>query len=232
MSNWKPAGIGVWVREYAFRGNTVNSSAVALANGGLLVLSPGTEVPEADFAALDALGTVNALVAPGAFHNMGLSSWSERYPDAGLFGPTSAIAHIAKQHPKLKALQPPDALRPLLTDEFDLGEVEGCKQPDLFLSLKRGGETTWFTNELLTNNIDYPPNIVFSLLFKLFGDHPGVNVSSLACMFIGANKPKVRSYLESKLASVPPTRLVPCHGSLVEDPSLGKKLGDVLARRF
>jgi hypothetical protein len=203
-----------------------------MGSGALMVVSPGTDLPEADFAALDALGAVKALVAPGAFHHMGLPSWSARYPDAGLFGPTSAIPHIAKQHPTLKALQPLDALRPLLSTEFDLDEVAGCKHPDLFLALARGGEITWFVNELVSNNADYPSSFVFRTLFKLAGDHPGLNVMSLAGMLVGANKRTVRTYLEGKLQSSPPTRLVPCHGDVLQDPALGQKLADVLARRF
>jgi hypothetical protein len=51
-------------------------------------------------------------------------------------------------------------------------------------------------------------------------------------MLIGAKKPVVRAYYEGKLASIPPTRLVPCHGDVADDPVLAGKIGDVLARRF
>lgn len=232
MSEWKPAGAGVWVGQYAFRGNAIHTSIIDMGHGRLMVVSPGTNVSEEAFSAVEKIGKVTALVTPGAFHNMGFTTWSARFPDAGLYGPTSAIAHVAKQHPTLKPLAGPDALRPLLSGEFDLDEVAGCKHPDLFLSVRRGGETTWFSNEVLTNNATYPPNFVFSLLFKLFGDHPGLNVSSLGGMFIGAKKPAVRAFLEAKLASVAPTRLVPCHGEVLEDAELGAKIGAVLARRW
>lgn len=232
MSDWKPSGSGVWVREYPFRGNSINSSAIDMGTGGLMVVSPGTNVPESDFAALDRLGTVKALVAPGSYHHMGLPEWSARYPEAGLFGPTSAIAHVAGQHRALKALQPLDVLQRLLSDEFVLEEVNGCKHPDLFLALTRGGAVTWFTNELISNNATYPKSFVFRTLFRLNGDHPGLNVSRVASMLIRANRRSVRTYLEGKLASVPPTRLVPCHGEVLDDPELGRKLAEILARRF
>lgn len=232
MALWESAGTGIWVREYDFGGNPVNTAVVDVGGGKLLVLSPGTNMPAADFDALDALGTVSALVAPGAFHHMGLPEWSARYPNAGLYGPTSAIAHIAKQHPTLKAIQSLDALRPSLPPDFELDEVAGCKHPDVFLAVKRADGTTWFTNELVSNNKAYPANFFLGLAFKLTGNHPGLNVNSLAAMLIRAKKPLVREYLQGKLQTVPPTRLVPMHGAVLEDAALGQKLGEVLRRRF
>lgn len=232
MAEWTPAGTGIWVREYDFGGNPINTAAVDMGDGTLLVLSPGTNTSDAAFEELDGLGTVTALVSPGAFHHMGLPEWSARYPDAGLYGPTSAIAHIAKQHPDLKALQSLDALRPLLSDAFDLDEVAGCKHPDVFLALHQDDAVTWFTNELVSNNTDYPKGFLIGTAFKLTGNHPGLNVNSLAAMLIRAKKPKVRAYLEAKMAVAPPTRLVPMHGAVLEDADLAQKLGAVLARRF
>jgi hypothetical protein len=52
MSEWKRVGTGVWVREYAFRGNTLLSSAIDMGTGALMVVSPGTDVPGAEVAVL------------------------------------------------------------------------------------------------------------------------------------------------------------------------------------
>lgn len=231
MSVWNEAGPGVWIRVYQFKGNPINTAVVNMGDGTLMAISPGVDVPEADFEELDAIGPVKALVSPGAFHHLGLPSWSARYPDADLFGPAGAVEHIAKQHPNLKPLSDLDALRSRLSDEFIVDNVDGCKFPDLFLSLQRGGSVTWFANELVSNNEDYPPGVL-KWAFKLTGNHPGLNVNTLAGMLIRAKKPKVRAYFERQLDLKAPTRLVPTHGSVIEDPNLGSRLSEVIARRF
>jgi hypothetical protein len=231
VDEWKVVTRGLWIRQYQPR-NPVNTSVVDLGDGGLMAISPGTDVPPEAFDALDRLGVVKALVSPGAFHHLGMPHWKARYPNAGLYGPTSAIAHIAKQHPGLEAVKPLDALRPLLSAEFDLGELDGCTHPDLFLAMTRDGETTWFSNEVLTNSADYPQNFLFRWAFKLTGNHPGIQANTLTALLIGAKKPLVRAYYERKLASVPPTRLVPCHGDVAVDPALATKIGEAFARRY
>lgn len=232
MGSWKKVADGIWVRVYQFNGNPLHTSAVALADGGLLVVSPGTDLSDGDFAELDALGTVRALLAPGAFHNMGLPAWSARYPSAGLYGPAAAAQHVAKVHPKLAPLQDLRALAAVLPPDVEAFEVDGCAQPDVLLTVRRGDGTTWLTNEIITNWASWPTSLMFKLMFKLTGSGPGLNVNTMALMFIKGKKPMVKAFHEAKLASHPPTRLVPCHGEVLEDTSLKQRLADVLARRL
>jgi len=232
MGKWKPVGTGLWVRVYDFRGNVLNSMAIALANGGLAVLSPGTNVPVEDYAELDALGSVKALISPGAFHNMGLPEWSRRYPNAGLYGPSSAIAHIAKAHPGLKPLQNFDALAPLLPQEVRITEMPDMKHPDAMVVITRADAVTWFTNECISNLSSYPKNPIFALLFRLTGSGPGLNINTLATKLIGAKKPALRSYLLATLDAHPPTRLVPCHGEVIDDAKLADRLRELVERRL
>lgn len=232
MTTWKTIGEGIWARQYAFNDNPLHCSAVSLDDGGLLVLSPATDMQDEDFKALDELGSVKALVSPGAFHNMGLPGWSQRYPDAAIFGPAAAAAHIAKQHPTLKPLKDLHALADLLPEDVKAWEVEGCGQPDVLLVVSRADGTTWFTNEIITNWAGWPSKFMFRMLFKLTGSDPGLNVNTMSLMFIKGKKPEVRSFFEKKLDSHPPTRLVPCHGETIDDPGLKDRLGEVLARRL
>lgn len=232
MSIWKPTGQGLWVRPYDFRGNCLNTLVIALGDGGLAALSPGTQLEEAEFAALDALGTVKALVSPGAFHNLGFPSWSKRYPDAGLYCPADAIVHIAKQHPSLKPLEDLGALAKLLPDDVRITDTPGMKQPDAHVVIRREDGITWFTNECITNNASLPPNFVFATLFRLTGSGPGLNVNTLAMKLVGGKKPILRDYWLEQLAADPPTRLVPCHGDVIDDPALATRLREVIQRRI
>lgn len=232
MSSWKKVADGIRVRVYQFNDNPLHTSVVSLADGGLLVLSASTDVSDGDFAELDALGKVRALVAPGAFHNMGLPAWSARYPDAGIYGPAAAAKHIAKVHPKLAPLQDLRALAAILPPDVEAFEVDGCGHPDVLLVVRRGDGTTWFTNEIITNWASWPSAFMFKLLFRLTGSGPGLNVNTMALMFIKGKKPLVKAFHEAKLASHPPTRLVPCHGEVLEDANLKQRLVEVLARRL
>jgi hypothetical protein len=232
MGTWKPVGTGLWVRVYHFRGNPINSLAVALGGGGLAVLSPGTNVPEQDYAELDAFGTVKALVSPGAFHNMGLPAWSQRYPAAGIYGPNSAIAHIAKAHKTLKPLQNFDALARMLPKDVSITEMPEMRHPDAMVIVKRDDALTWFTNECITNLASLPKNPIFALLFHLTGSGPGLNINKLAVKLIGAKNKPLLDYLLVTLAANPPTRLVPCHGQIINDPKLPERMREMLTRRL
>ena len=232
MSVWKSVGTGIWIRVYSFGGNPINTSVVDMGDGGLMAISPGTDVGDADFAALDELGTVKALVVPGAFHNMGLPVWFARYPDAEIYGPADCIAHVAKQHKDIPAVQPLNALAAKLPDGCELEEVAGMKYADLFLAIKQDDGTTWFTNEIVTNNEAYPGNFMFKLAFQLTGSGPGLNVNKLAMMLVRGKKAQIRSYLEGKLDSVPPTRLVPTHGIVLDDANLADQMREMFARRL
>ncbi|MCB9666427.1 MAG: hypothetical protein H6732_20115, partial [Alphaproteobacteria bacterium] len=102
---------------------------------------------------------------------------------------------------------------------------------DVFLALTRDGSVTWFTNELISHSADYPPGFL-KWVFKLMGNHPGLNVNTLALLLIRGKKPVIRAYFERRLAELPPTRLVPCHGDVLEDATLPTRLAEVLARRL
>ncbi len=232
MRAWKKVGIGIWVRPYLFRGNPIQTSIIDLGDGALLALSPGTDVPDADFTALDDIGTVKVLLTPGAFHNMGLPLWHARYPDAALFGPDSAITHIAKQHPDLPELQSLTELRKLLAPDVLVEESRGMKKADTMVVVTRDDATTWFTNEVLTNMATWPGNPMFKLAFKLTGSGPGLNINKMAMALIGGKKAEIRSYYEKLLQSHPPTRLIPCHGDVIEDPTLVAQLQGIFERRL
>src|SRR4051812_45892821 len=74
--------------------------AIALAvpyDGGYAVISPPVKAPESSFAEIDGIGKVRAVVAPNAFHNMGIAAWAARFPDAKLFAPSQSINRVEKK---------------------------------------------------------------------------------------------------------------------------------------
>ena len=232
MGEWKSTGDGIWVRRYDFNDNPLNASAIALADGGLMVISPATDATDADFAELDGIGAVKALVSPGAFHNMGLPDWSARYPEAGIYGPAAAAAHIAKVHPTLAPLQDLGALAALLPDGVSSEDCGGMGQPDAMTIVRRDDAITWFTNEVITNWEGWPSKLMFRIIFWMTGSGPGLNINTMALMLTKGKKPAVKDYLLRTLEAAPLTRLVPCHGEVIDDPDLASKLREVIERRL
>ena len=53
MGAWESVGTGVWIRVYDFGGNPINTAAIDMGDGSLMVTSPGTNMPAADFDELD-----------------------------------------------------------------------------------------------------------------------------------------------------------------------------------
>ena len=232
MGGWEKVGDGIWVRGYRFNDNPLNSSAIALDDGGLMVISPATDLSDADYTELDEIGTVRALVSPGAFHNMGLPAWSARYPEAGIYGPAAAAAHIAKTHPGLPALKDFAALSELLPEGVTVEECEGMGQPDAMIIVRRDDGITWLSNEVITNWKGWPSKLMFRVIFRLTGSGPGLNINTMALMLTKGKKPIVKDYFLRTLDDAPLTRLVPCHGEVLEDADLASKLREVVARRL
>jgi hypothetical protein len=231
MGHWKAVGegSGVWVGEYAFGKSPMNSFAVDLGDGRLMVISPGTDMADTVLDELDELGTVEALVSPGAFHNMGLARWKERYPKARLFATTSGIAHIAKQHPALPAMEPLSALREIAGDDIHLYECPTKKHEDLLLFVTRGGHSVLCTNEVLANMVELPSNLIFKLLFKLTKSGPGLGFNNLVLKFIKVNRKAYAIFAQELIAKHSVTHFAPCHGAVLRGADTSDRINAVLA---
>jgi hypothetical protein len=82
----------VWVHEYSVPGySQVNAFAVLLSDGNLAIISPPTQMSEADFAAIDDKGDVIALIAPHSGHDLGQAEWQAQYSNAQSYAPTAAL---------------------------------------------------------------------------------------------------------------------------------------------
>lgn len=231
MGHWKAVGegSGVWVGEYIFsKKNPVNSFAVDLGDGKLMVISPGTDMSDSVLDDLDALGTVVALVSPGAFHNMGLARWKERYSDARLFATKSGIPHIAKAHPALPAMEPLSALREIASDDVHLYECPTNKHEDLVMFVTRGGHSVLCANEVLTNLVELPSNPFFKLLFKLTKSGPGLSFNNMVLKVIKVNRRAYATFLQELIVKHGVTDLAPCHGAVLGDADTSARIGAIL----
>jgi hypothetical protein len=227
-THWKTldADLGLYTTSYAFNGGAINTLVVALGGGKLLVAGPGTDVSDAAYAELDALGEVSAVVSAGPFHHLGMPGWKLRYPGARLFAGPVGCARITKQHKGVDlGLETLDALKALLPDHVDAVDVAGMRQPDLHLVVRDGkGGSTWFSNEVLTNEPEMPKALPVKLLFQLTGTGTGLIVNNFTRLAFGGAKKPIGDFFRAQLAASPATRLVPSHGQIAEGADLPGRL--------
>lgn len=77
---------------------------IRLSDGTLWLHSPVCFTADLK-AQVDAIGPVGAIVAPNSYHTSHTHEWARQYPDADVFGPSTAIAKIAC--PRSRALDGP-----------------------------------------------------------------------------------------------------------------------------
>jgi hypothetical protein len=230
-NHWQSVGEGVWVGEYRFHGNPINTFVTEIGAGRLAVFSPGPKVDAAAFAELDGLGKVVALVSPGAYHNEGLPWWYGRYPEAKLFATRSGIARIARLYPMLPAAAPASELAALAGDSLACYETPG-KHGDLLVFVTRGAEVTLFNCEFLINWVDAPTKLVFRLLFKWTNSAPGLRVAKPAAWFLRANLRDVCRFCLEKVEAHGVTCLVPCHGAVYQGDDTKARLEEAIRARL
>jgi len=102
-----PIAENIWVIEHPFEVMKVKmgtrTTVVRLSNGGLWLLSPGSGLGALQ-AELEALGPVEALVAPNTMHHLFLPEAARLFPEAKVYGPTG----LKRKQPSLaiESLQP------------------------------------------------------------------------------------------------------------------------------
>jgi hypothetical protein len=220
------SGGGIHVSKYDFGGNPINTIAVELGDGRLLVIGPGPTTTDAAFAELDALGEVVGIASPGAFHHVGMPKWRTRYPKATLYATVSGVKRIPKQHKKESlSLEPSSALAAIVPDHITIAETPGTKHADLHVVIRGDGDRcVWVTNEVIHNFAAYPESFVFRMMFKMFGVGPGLGINTLAMKAIGGNRKVLGEFFRGQLDASPPTCLVPSHGNVLTAPDLSAQL--------
>lgn len=88
LAGLRRLGDGLWTIDlpHSMKGIDLGArtTIVKLPSGGLFLCSPGP-FEEAQFRAVEALGNVEAIVAPNCFHHLYLARAKERFPDARVF---------------------------------------------------------------------------------------------------------------------------------------------------
>ncbi len=231
MGGWNviDAERGVLSMEYAFSDKgRAHSFAARLADGSMYVMSPGTNLTDADYTQLDGFGKVSAVATNNGFHHLGQGAWRERYPDARYFAPTKAAERIASKSELDLAFESMDALQELMGDDVGFREAPSTKCGEAWTWARTGDGWAVYCGDLLCNWDSFPGNFLLNMMWKLTGSGPGYKPFNLAMMAILKDK---KSALRAFLADVeahPPTTVVLAHGAAVTGPDTADRTKGVV----
>ena len=229
MTYWHELGEALWCANYGPSEGGVRMVASRDREGGLVVYSPGTRVPDEGYAQLDELGPVRWLLAPNHFHNLGLKGWRRRYPEARV------VAH-PRAHERLKKRCGLDELAPLDAIELAQGHrilsPPGAKQGETWLSVPlgtQGGEQrAWIVCDTFLNQSSPPPGFA-GLVARCLGF--GLRVNPLFWRLFLGDRAGFKRWFIDELERDQPSVLVPCHGDIVRGEDTSDRLRGLVERR-
>jgi hypothetical protein len=196
-------------REYAFGRGAFATTLVFRGTDGLVVVSPPTKLSDRDYDALAELGDVRALVANNSFHHMGQAAWRARFPDAVSYGPKAAIERLTKRSPGVNYRPLEDLLLP---PHVRCDVPPGYRQGEAIFTVKTRARNIWFSGDLLTN-IERVPGPPVKWLFRWTDSAPGFRLFKPAVWILIKDRGAVREWMLDRLASDPPSVVVPAHGA-------------------
>ena len=215
-NGWKifDAQLPILSYEYSFGPGTAHALAVGI-DGGLLIVSPPCRVASGVFEDLARYGPVRALVAPSAFHYLGLSEWRARFPEAALFAPLQSIARI-EQRSKLRGIRPLAEAAPITGSRIELTDMPHYKTGEALVRIATERGPVWYLTDIVMNLPALPSHPVFKVMFKLSGSGPGLKLNNIAPLFMVRDKAALKRWLAAEFGKAQPRWLIPSHGDILE----------------
>lgn len=197
-----------------------NCITAKLPSGGLVIISPPSQISDEAIADLAAYGPVEAIVANNGFHYLGIATWRKKFPQARCFAAEGASKRIAKRSKDTGPLESLATLTPLLGNNIAIVEAPTTKCGETWARAKIENGYAWYASDILANIPTLPPNFIIRALFKYTKSAPGYRIFNLAVSFIIKDKKKALKELLNDLKKHPPTIMVPAHGDVLTHGTL------------
>jgi hypothetical protein len=219
--SWNVAepSLPAWTCTYSFGPGIASALAIAV-EGGVAVVSPPAGATEKVFAAVQEHGAVRAIIAPNAFHHVGLPVWKARFPDVPVFAPAQSIARVEK-HSKVTGIRPIAEAAKTIGDRVELVDMPHYKMGEVLVRWKIGaagaetdGGWAWYVTDVLFNFPELPKG-PFGWVMKWTKSAPGLRRNALAGTFAVKDKRSLYAWLASQAEATPPRVIIPCHGDVV-----------------
>lgn len=229
---WEPidTDAGLWRAEKRTKqGWSIRSTAVRMADGRLLVVSPIRGLGDAAHDELRAIGEPAALLAPNFFHNLGLREYAERYPDAVVVASDVAAPRV---HKKTRlAIESLDALRGRLPGHVSILEPDGTKNGEVWLRVDTGAGVAWCVADALFN-VPASPTGLIGLFLRRTKTVPGLCIGWTFLSWGLRDRAAYRTWFERRLDLDRPTRLIVAHGEDAAGDDLPDRIAELAARRL
>ena len=215
-SGWKvfDEKVPILTYQYSFGAGTANSLAVG-GEGGLIVISPPRRVPSGAIDDLGRFGTVRALVAPNAFHTLGLAEWKVRIPAAELYAPVQSIARVEKFSGQ-RNIHPVGELQAIAGPNMEVVDMPHYKTGEILVRINTAGGLVWYVTDIILNMRVLPANIVARFIFKVTGSAPGLRFNNVAPLFMVKDKAALRRWIVAEATRRKPRWLIPAHGEIID----------------
>jgi hypothetical protein len=215
--------------EYSFGPGTATSIAVR-SEAGIIVVSPPCNAADSVFDELAAIGPVCALVAPNAFHHMGLVSWKARFQNAVLFAPEQSIARV-RAKTGLREIRPVNDANAVTGKDIEWIDMPYYRTGEVLVRLRTEHGLAWHVTDAILNFPELPLHPIARLLFRLTGSAPGLKLNRIAPVFMVKDRGALYRWLLEQLESEPPRWLIPSHGDVADLSSTSAPLRAILAAR-
>jgi hypothetical protein len=200
---------GVWIDSAPARilgmNLTATMTVVRLQTGGLLLHSP-LEMTVERRLAVEALGVIEHLYAPNAYHHLWIGEWSTAFPAARTHGP----ATLSKKRPDVRV----DRIfggtaEPDFSDVIDEYRIRGFRMDECALVHRPSG--TLLVADLV-HNVGRPRGVWSALYTRVMGFHDRVAISRMIRWTAFADRSAARSSIDELLAA-PFDRVIVGHGT-------------------
>lgn len=208
---------------YSFGQGRANALAL-IVDGGVVVVSPPSTPTPALFAELEHRGPVRALVAPNAFHHLGLAPWKARHQDAPIFAPAQSIARLESKS-GLRGIRPVTEAANLLGSKVEILDMPHYRTGEILVRWRVEGGFAWYVTDVIMNFPRLPPG-PFGVVFKLTRSGPGLRRNAIAGLFMVKDKRALYRWLAEQADRTPPKLVLVSHG---EHAHLGDPGGEMRA---
>lgn len=227
--DWQPVQPLEGVYEIRRSNGPVSLRAVAvdLGSGSVCVYSP---VPKAGQNALQFLSSIGTpiLLAPNAFHTLGLPEHAAAFADAKVVASGRASGRIHKKTGLV--VHDLNALRQRLPAHVAILELPPIRNGEVWLSVRSGGHCAWIVCDGFLN-LHRTPSGAFGMLLKVLRMGPGLSISATFKWML-KNRAEYRDWLLAQIERDRPTILIPSHGQNINDPNLPARLRDLVHARL
>jgi len=195
------------------RKDNARSAALKLKDGKYCLISP---IKNTHHQAAG-IGAVSHILAPNHYHNKGLADFSKQFPGASICASSAARPRLEKiTGNKLKPLT---SLVRRFPSNVELLEPKGLKTGEIWLRLHTTDQCTWLVCDSFSGK-------------KMTATSSSTRVPTLLGTFpsYGVDNSEIYSqWVLNQIEQDQPTKVIPCHGSIVEDLKLPGKLAKLMS---